>query len=61
MQEILSNDAHAFITPGRIMHKMGFKMECARCAPLVNAKIVKGSVPGAQARGRPVQERENAG
>lgn len=48
MREILGKDAHVIITPGRIVHKLGHKLECARCAALLNAKIVESLDPPAR-------------
>ncbi len=38
---ILREDPQAVITPGRLFHRCGRRMNCARCATLIDQEIVK--------------------
>lgn len=39
--DMLKDDPYAVITPGKLFHACGRRMECARCASLVDAEIAK--------------------
>lgn len=41
VSEMLAADPQAVITPGKLFHACGRRMECARCASLVDAEIAK--------------------
>lgn len=36
---ILAEEPEAMVTPGRIFHRMGRRMDCARCAGLMACRI----------------------
>lgn len=39
--DMLHQDPYAVITPGRLFHACGRRMECARCAGLVDTEIAR--------------------
>jgi len=41
LHERLRNDPYILVTPGRIFAMTGHRMQCGRCAPLVNSFAAK--------------------
>ena len=41
VRDILHDDPYAVITPGRLFHRLGRRMKCARCVTLMDAKIAE--------------------
>ncbi|WP_287014259.1 (2Fe-2S)-binding protein [Actibacterium sp.] len=41
VRALLAEDPQMIVTPGRAFHRLGLRMQCARCATLVNEKIAE--------------------